>query len=161
MPRSDARDTRRGRRAHGGRFLATPESLEGRQLLAYSPLGFSLPDLSLVAYSAPVGSWGEQLAVTADVFNTGASSITEPFNQIPNGEPSTGLPGQGATGSSHADAAATTIDIFASTRPGKAPFAQVGVLNVPAIAQNSVAVVSGDITLPAKPAGFPPPERST
>lgn len=155
MPPSDARYPRRGRRARGGRPLAPPEALERRELLAYSPLGYSLPDLSLVAYSAPVGSWGEQLAVTADVFNTGASSITEPFNQIPNGEPSTGLPGQGAPGSSHADAPATTIDIFASTRPGKAPFAQVGVLNVPAIAQNNFAVVSGDITLPAKPAGFP------
>lgn len=155
MPPSDARDSRRGRRPRGGRPLAAPEALESRELLAYSPLGYSLPDLTLVAYSAPVGAWGEQLAITADVFNTGASTITEPFNQIPNGEPSTGLAGQGAPGTSHADAPATVIDVFASTRPGKAPFAQVGVLNVPSIAQNSYALVSGDITLPAKPAGFP------
>ncbi len=155
MPPSDARSPRRGRHARGGKPLPPPESLESRELLAYSPLGFSLPDLTLQAYSANVGAWGEQLAVTADVFNIGASSITEPFNQIPNGDASTGLPGQGAPGSSHANAPPTVIDVFASTRPGKAPFAQVGVLNVPAIAQNAFTVVSGDVTLPAKPAGFP------
>lgn len=155
MPPSDARYPRRGRRARGGRTLAPPEALERRELLAYSPLGYSLPDLTVVGYSAPVASWGEPIAITADVFNVGASSITEPFNQIPPGETSPGLPGQGLPGTSHADSAATVLDVFASTRPGKGPFVDLGELAVPSIPQNNFSVVSGDITLPAKPAGFP------
>lgn len=155
MPPSDARYPRRGRRARGGRTIASLEALEGRELLAYSPLGYSLPDLTVVGYSAPVASWGEPVAITADVFNVGASSLTEPFNQIPPGETSPGLPGQGLPGTSHADAPATMIDVFVSTRPGKGPFIDVGELAVPAITQNNFAVVTGDITLPARPAGFP------
>ena len=159
MPPSDARNPRRGRRARGGRPLASPEALETRALLAYSPLGYSLPDLSLTAFSAPVASWGQQVAVTADVVNLGASTIPEPFNQVPNGEPNafadiTGS-AAGAPGTSHADAPASVIDIFASTRPGRGPLVQVGVLDTPTIAQNSFTVVSGDITLPARPPGFP------
>ncbi len=155
MPPSDARYPRRGRRAQGTRTIAGLEPLESRELLAYSPLGFSLPDLTVQGLSGPVGAWGEQLAVTATVFNTGASSITEPFNQIPNGFPSTGLAGQGAPGSSHANSLPTVVDVLASARPGRGPFINLGDLAVPAINQNSFAVVSGDITLPARPAGFP------
>jgi hypothetical protein len=159
VPRSDARYPRRGRRARGGSPLASPEALERRELLAFSPLGFSLPDLTLTAFSAPVASWGQQIAITADVFNQGASTIPEPFNQVPNGQPNAfaSIPGSaaGPPGTSHADAPASVIDIFASTRPGKGPLVQVGVLDTPAIPQNNFAVVSGNITLPARPAGFP------
>jgi hypothetical protein len=151
----DARYPRRGRRAPGTRTIAGLEALESRQLLAYSPLGFSLPDLTVQAFSAPVASWGEPIAVTATVYNIGASTITEPFNQLPNCVPSTNLPGQGAPGSSHADAPPSVISVFASTRPGKGPFIDLGQLAAPAIPQNTLAVVSGDITLPAKPVGFP------
>jgi hypothetical protein len=155
VPPSDARYQRRGRRAQGTRTIAGLELLESRELLAYSPLGFSLPDLTVQAFSAPVASWGQPIAITANVYNQGSSTITEPFNQIPNGFPSTELPGQGEPGSSHANSAPTVIDVFASLRPGKGPFLEVGELAVPAIDQNSSVVVSGDINLPAKPFGFP------
>ena len=155
MPPSDARYPRRGRRAQGTRTIAGLEPLESRELLAYSPLGYSLPDLTVQAFSAPVAAWGQPIAITADVYNIGASTVTEPFNQIPNGYPSTDLAGQGAPGSSHANSQPTVLDVFASLRPGKGPYLDLGELAVPAINQNSLAVVSGDITLPAKPFGFP------
>jgi hypothetical protein len=159
VPPSDARKPRRGDRAREGRTIAGVESLEGRQLLAYSPLGYSLPDLTIQAVSAPVASWGEPVAITATVFNTAVSTITEPFNQIPAGQtsPFSGTTGtaEGAPGTSHADAVASTIDIYASTRPGRGPYTQAGVLSVPSVPQNNLTVVSGDITLPARPAGFP------
>ncbi len=47
VPPSDARYPRRGRRARGVRTIAGLEPLEGRELLAYSPLGYSLPDLTV------------------------------------------------------------------------------------------------------------------
>ncbi len=103
-----------------------------------------------------MASWGEPIAVTATVYNIGASTITEPFNQLPNGVPTTNLAWPRATpGSSHADAPSSVVNVFASTRPGKGPFIDLGQLAVPPISQNTLAVVSGDITLPAKPPGFP------
>jgi len=122
---------------------AAPESLESRDLLAYTPLGFSLPDLSVSGFSAPVAAWGNPLAVTVDVRNTGASTLVEPLSLTP-----------GSTSS--ADAPASTVAVFALKRQHSFRGAvQVGTVNVPAIPQNDNVQVTQTITLPIRPSGFP------
>jgi hypothetical protein len=138
VPPLDFRNLRRARRARVGGAI---EALEPRELLAYSALGFSLPSVALKGYSSPVASYGGGLNVTVDVYNRGASTLVEPLNLT-----------QGATSTS--DAPASTIDVFASTRPGQ-PGLFIGSLSAPSVHQNDVAVVTGTLTLPAQPAGFP------
>ena len=58
--------------------LSALETLEQRELLAYSPFGTSLPDLSVQGAAAPVASWGGNLAVSASVANTGANTYADP-----------------------------------------------------------------------------------
>ncbi|MGZ3335828.1 MAG: hypothetical protein ACXWOV_11870, partial [Isosphaeraceae bacterium] len=70
-----ARDDRRARRRTD---LAQLEQLEGRQLLAYSSLGYSLANLHVKAQAGPVATWGGTLDVKAFIQNTGASTINEP-----------------------------------------------------------------------------------
>lgn len=139
---------RRGTRRKAPRRALTiaPESLEERSLMAYTGLGFSLPDLKIVdAYSGPVGALGGPLAVTIDVQNLGTSTIPEPLNQFP-----------GSTSS--ADAPASQVAVYLATQP-HAPFGQryyVGTVDVPAIPQNRLARVTSTLTLPdTLPAGFP------
>src|SRR5271165_3546891 len=50
-----ARDDRRARRRTD---LASLEQLEGRQLLSYSSLGYSLPDLQVRGLAGSVAKWG-------------------------------------------------------------------------------------------------------
>jgi hypothetical protein len=138
VPLLDSRNLRRARRARVGGAI---EALEPRELLAYSALGFSLPIIALKGYSSPVASWGGGLNVTVDVYNRGASTLVEPLHLT-----------QGSI--STADLPASTIDVFASKRPGQ-PGVFVGTLSVPAIHQNDVSIVTGTLTLPSQPAGFP------
>lgn len=122
---------------------ASVEALETRDLMAYSPLGYSLPDLKLNAYSARTAAWGGPLGLQVDVQNIGASSINEPLNLAP-----------GST--STADAPATTVSVFASTLPGaRGRVVPVGNVAIPATPQNSESNVTTSITLPPRPAGFP------
>ena len=121
---------------------ATVEALETRQLMAYSPLGFSLPDLTVTAYAARSASWGGPLGLQVNVLNQGASSINEPTNLAP-GSIST------------ADAPATSVTVFASTRPNtKGKVVQIGTVAIPATPQNSESDVTTTIALPPRPAGF-------
>ena len=46
----------RSRRTPAG--SPTLEQLETRELLAYTPLGFSLPDLTVSGYASTVAAWG-------------------------------------------------------------------------------------------------------
>ncbi|MEW4567556.1 hypothetical protein AB1L88_06775 [Tautonia sp. JC769] len=122
------------------------ETLEGRQLLAYSPLGFSLPDLAIAdAYTGPVGAYGGPISVTVEVTNLGQSSIPEPLAQFP---------GSAST----ADAGPSEIDVYFNSR-GHGPARNrvlLGTIDVPAIPQNRLAQVTGTFTLPeTPPAGFP------
>jgi hypothetical protein len=124
----------------------SPEALEGRQLLAYTPLGFSIPDLAILdAYTGPVAAYGGQIAVTVNVSNLGQSSIPEPLAQFP-GSPSA------------ADAGPSQIDVYLTNDP-HSPFGnrvRIGSINVPAIPQNRLVQVTGVVTLPEQaPAGFP------
>jgi hypothetical protein len=136
-----SRDDRNGR-ARRRPQRATVESLETRQLMAYSPLGYSLPDLTVSGYAARTAAWGGPLAVQVHVENLGASSIVEPTHLEPRA-------------TSFADAPASTVTVFASSKPGgKGKVISLGTIDIPATRQNSESDVSGTVTLPARPAGF-------
>ena len=99
---------RRARRADVGSL----EQLEARELLAFSPLGFSLPDLTITGQAGPRAAWGGVLNVSVILQNIGASTITEPLSQLPStAAPTAGSP-YGST--STADVPDTTIDVFVS-----------------------------------------------
>jgi hypothetical protein len=155
-----ARDDRRARRRTD---LAPLEQLEGRQLLAYTSLGYSLPNLRVFAQAGPVASWGGTLNVTAFLQNTGASTINEPLSLIP---PSQVLPGPDGLPvppyaiPSSADVPANEVDIYLAPRRNSL----VGAINLGPIAapssttlvsQNDVTTVGSTVTLPSRPAGFP------
>ncbi len=118
--------------------------LESRELMAYSPYGVSLPDLIVSGSSSGLAAWGQPLSVSVNVHNIGASSMVEP-TQLE----------QGATSS--ADAAATVVNVLASRvpNPGKNASVLVGQFAVPAVPQNGTSQISGSITLPNRPAGYP------
>ena len=103
------------------------ERLEGRELLAFSPLGFSLPDLSVSGFAGPIGAYTGPLAVTVDVANLGASSIIEPLNLAPGS-------------SSTADSLPTTVVVYVSRvqRPGPTQRIALGEFDIPTIPQNSL-----------------------
>lgn len=142
MEHFDARDThrRRVRRPLAGAV----EALESRALLAWSPLGFSLPDLTVQGTAAPVSSYGGPLAVTVEVSNLGASTIPEPFNQTP-----------GAISS--ADAGPSQVGVFISRSPHlNARAIKIGTIDVPALSQNSVATITETLMMPERTRGLPP-----
>jgi hypothetical protein len=144
VPPMDSRKQRRSGRARGGLVIAPLEALERREVLSYSALGYSLPDLTVTAFSAPVTAWGGTLAVSALVTNLGASTIAEPFHQA-------------AGAVSTADAPETFLNVYASTQPkGKGAEILLGSIAVPAIQQNDTANVTSTFTLPAEPAAFAP-----
>ena len=122
------------------------ERLEGRELMAYTSLGASLPDPAILdAFAGPVAAYGQQLAVTVDVGNLGASTVPEPLALTP-----------GAT--STADLGPTTLAVYFSPN-AHFPFARrilVGTIDVPPIPQNSAVQVTGTVALPEQtPRGFP------
>jgi hypothetical protein len=144
VPPMDSRKQRRSGRARGGLVIAPLEALERREVLSYSALGYSLPDLTVTAFSAPVTAWGGTLSVSALVTNLGASTIAEPFHLA-----------EGAQGTS--DAAPTFVNVYASTQPkGKGAEILLGSIAVPAIQQNDTVNVTGTFTLPAEPRAFVP-----
>lgn len=142
LPWESRRERRKGR-ARRRPDLAALERLEGRELLAYTPLGYSLPDLVVQGFTGPAASWGGPLTVTVDVKNLGASTLIEPLALLP-----------GST--STADAPATTVVVYASPRRnsfrGEVP---IGVIDVPSLRQNDIRQISQTLTLPERPPGFP------
>jgi hypothetical protein len=118
------------------------ESLEGRQLLTLSPLQTPLPDLTVTGFSAPVAAWGRPLTVTVDVHNVAASSTIEPLSLLPGSV-------------SSADAGPSQVAVYAvrnvHSLKGAVP---LGLINVPAIGQNSVVQVTQTLAMPNKPPGF-------
>ncbi len=146
----DFLSNRRPRREDRARRRSVPledgvESLEGRQLLSYSPLG-SLPDLTVQGQVGAIAAYGAPLSVTLNVYNRGASSSVEPLNLQ-----------QNAT--STATSAATNVGVYISrfphAVPGGARSQLVGEVAVPAVLQNSVVTVNGTVTLPSQPSKFP------
>ena len=92
--------------------LANLEQLESRALLAFSSLGFSLPDLTITGHAGPRAAWGGVLDVSAFLQNIGASTITEPLSQAPAAQPP--VPGSPFGSTSTADAPDTTVAVLAS-----------------------------------------------
>jgi hypothetical protein len=144
VPPMDSRKQRRSGRARGGSAIAPLEALERREVLSFSALGYSLPDLVVTAYSAPVTAWGGSLSISANVTNLGTSTIPEPFHQA-------------AGAQSTADSPATFVNVYASTEPkGRGAKVLLGSLSVPEVQQNDTVNVTGTLTLPAEPAAFGP-----
>lgn len=141
-PRESRRTGRLGRVRNRPNFAAL-ERLEGRQLLAFSPLGFSLPDLIVSGTSSPLASYGRDVSVTVDVQNIGASSLIEPLALQP-----------GAV--STADAPPSTVGVFLTPRQNSLRGAiRIGTINVPFLRQNNLVQITTNIQLPVRPAGFP------
>ena len=112
--------TRDDRRARRRTELAALEQLEGRQLLSYSSLGYSLPDLQVKGLAGPVATWGGSYSVTVLLQNTGASTIIEPLSLTPASEVTLGPDGLNVPPSyvpSSADAAASQVGIYLAPRP--------------------------------------------
>jgi hypothetical protein len=120
------------------------ELLESRQLMAYSPLGYSLPELVVSGRATTTAAYGGDLGVEISVQNLGASSIIEPFALTP-----------GAT--STADAPATTANVYlsATSKFNARTAVLVGSVDIPAIKQNDRVEISSTLTLPSQPRGFP------
>jgi hypothetical protein len=140
--RQTSRSRRDRRRPDVG--VGALESLERRELLAFSPIGFSLPDLTVSGFASPAASWGGPLTVTVNVSNLGTSTIIEP-NALAPGSTST------------ADAPASVVDVYALRKPHSAKSTAVllGTVDVPALAQNTVTQITSTITLPPQPFKFP------
>ena len=150
-----ARDDRRARRRTE---LAALEQLEGRQLLSYSSLGYSLPDLKISGLAGPVASWGSTYQVTVVLQNTGASTIIEPLSLVPASEVAVGPDGSLVPPyyvPSSADAAASQVGIYLAPRPHSLAGAiEIGTATVQALSQNDIERFSVSLTLPQQPAGF-------
>lgn len=134
----------RDRRARRGLGLVSPERLETRDLMAFTSLGFSLPDLVVSGYAGPVATYGGPIAVTVDVRNLGASSIVEPLNLAP-------------LAPSSANAGPFSVGVYMSKTPQfTRSSVLVGKIAFPTgLTQNNEAVVTSQFTLPTQPTGFP------
>src|SRR5580658_2015565 len=82
LPR-ESRHVRQERRNRRRTDLAALERLESRELMAFSSLGFSLPQLVVTGTAGPRASWGGTLNVSVYLQNIGASTTTEPTAQAP------------------------------------------------------------------------------
>jgi hypothetical protein len=155
-----ARDDRRARRRTE---LTALEQLEGRQLLSYTSLGYSLSDLHVTGEAGPVASWGGPLTITAFLQNRGASTIDEPTALVPPLEVTTGpdgLPVPPYVTPSSADVQSNQIGIFVTPkRNSLAGAIEIGTFTAPAtgtvVSQNDTITVPETLTLPSRPAGFP------
>jgi len=150
----ESRQTRRERRARRRTDLAALERLETRALLAFSQLGFSLPDLTISGEAGPRAAWGGTLDVSVYLQNIGASTTTEPLSQAP----ATQAPISGSTygNVSASDAPDSTVAVYLSRSPKSLKGAVLaGTFMAPPLSQNSVEQMAESLTLPSRPAGFP------
>jgi hypothetical protein len=141
---NDARNA--GRTPRRRRFATAPlEGLEARTLLAWTPLGFSLPDLVVTPSTPPVAAYGGPLTVQVDVSNLGHSSMLEPLALAP-----------GAT--SRADAGPSVVGVYLSTNPHKLTrkAVRIGEIEVAGVRQNGTLNLTEELRMPTrKPRGFP------
>jgi hypothetical protein len=127
--------------------------LEERALMAFSQLGFSLPDLTVSGQAGPRAAWGGVLDVSVLLRNIGASTTTEPLSQAPSTQAPT--PGSPYGSSSSADAPDSVIAVFASPSSKSMKGAiTVGTIQAPPLSQNSVEQIPATFTLPSRPPGF-------
>lgn len=121
------------------------EALEARTVLNYTPLGYSLPDLTVRGAAPPVAAYGGTITVSVDVSNIGHSSLVEPTALEP-----------GAV--SRADAPASTLGVFLTTNPHRLTrnAVRIGTIDVPPIRQNSTLNLTETLAMPAtRPRGLP------
>jgi hypothetical protein len=133
------RQERRNRRRTD---LAALERLEARELMAFSTLGYSLPQLTVTGSAGPRAAWGGTLNVSVYLQNIGASTTTEPTAQAP-----------GAT--SQADAGDSTIAVVLTRHANSLRGAiNLGTIDAPPVPQNNFEQLTQSFTLPSRPAGF-------
>jgi hypothetical protein len=158
LPR-DSRYSRRERRALRRMDLTALERLEARELMAFSNLGFSLPDLIISAQAGPHAAWGGTLSISGFLQNIGASTITEPTQQTPPNQLVPSVPPAllGTSDSSTADAPDTSIAVYLSPhRHSLRGSILLTTIEAPPLSQNSVdPFTTAPIALPSRPAGFP------
>ena len=143
MLRNDGRRPRRNGGTQRRRTLAWVESLEGRQLLATSALGFSQPDLTVSGFAAPVAAWNGPLAVSVDVRNIAAATYVDPLN-LPPGSPTT------------ADGGPATVQVFITNgNPHTFRGVEIGSFTVPSIPSNSSIRLNETLTMPSQLPHFP------
>lgn len=123
------------------------DSLEQRQLMAYSPFGFSRPDLVVEGFAAPAASYGRDLSVVMDVRNFGASSIKEPlafFDSRATNDPA--VPRYMST----ADAPTSTARVYVSASPeyNENNVFPIGDVAIPEVRQNTLVRTLPDDGLP-------------
>ena len=132
LRRSDALDAG-PRSPHRSGWSARPD---GR-----SPLGFSLPDLSITGSAGSVAAWGGTLGIVATVINQGSSTITNPI-------------ADGPDASTTADAPASTVAVVITPHKSMAHAVTIGTFQAPPLAQNSIEQLTDSFTLPSRPKGF-------
>jgi hypothetical protein len=121
--------------------------------MAFSQLGFSLPDLTISGIAGPRAAWGGTLDVSVFLQNIGASTTTEPLSQAPATQPPT--PGSPYGSTSTADAPVSTVEVFISRSPKSLKGSiLLGSFQAPPLAQNSFENLVEAFTLPARPPGF-------
>ena len=129
------------------------EQLESRALLAFSTLGFSLPDLTITGQAGPRAAWGGVLDVSALFRISVPARSPSRCRKLPTtSAPTAGSP-YGST--STADAPDTVVAVLLSHSPKSLKGAvKLGTIEAPPISQNSVEQLAASFTLPARPAGF-------
>ncbi len=140
-----AQRPRRDRRPRRRPAQFAPETLEGRVVLNYSPLGYSPPDLTVVGTAPAVAAYGGTITVDVDYVNLGHSSLIEPMNQE-QGSPSL------------SDAGPSVVGVYLSPNPNKLTTRAIflGEIEVPYIRQDSVLNLTATFNMPAtRPQGFP------
>ncbi len=149
------RDNRRARRRTN---LANLELLEGRQLLAYTSLGYSLADLKVSGQAGSVASWGSTYSLTVQLQNTGSSTMVEPLSLTPASQVAVAPDGSLVPPyyePSSADAADSQVAIYLAPRPRSLTGAiELETVQAPALTQNDLQRFNVSLTLPSQPAGF-------
>lgn len=147
------------RRARRRTEPSAPEALEGRELLSYTSLGYSLPDLRITGAAGTVAAWGGPLTVSALIQNIGASTIIEPLSLPPASQITTGPDGNNVPPwytPSQSDAPSTQVKIYLTPRAHSLSGAiEIGSFTAPSIIQNDITQVTTPITLPPNPLGYP------
>jgi len=130
------------------------EQLEARSLMAFSNLGFSLPNLAITGEAGPRAAWGGLLDVSVYLQNIGASTTTEPLSQAPATQPP--IPGSLYSSTSSSDAPDSEVTVLLSRHQRSLKGAvTLGTFEAPPVAQNSVEQLTEQFKLPSQPAGFP------
>jgi hypothetical protein len=123
--------------------------------MAYSPFGYSLPQLAVTGYAANQAAWGGSLSVDVTVQNQGASSLVEPLDLAPGSSNNTLNTPAGVSTNSTADSPPTTVEVFGSSKANSNKnLVLLGTIDIPEISQNSTYENISTIALPAKPAGY-------